>query len=310
MRISAIDPIQPAWQRTLLVCFRPFNLGKWFALGFCAWLAMLGEAGTMNFQFGGGGGNGPGGSNAAEIRHFLHHYLPWVIAGAIILVLLGLAIGILVMWLRARGAFMFIDGVVFNRGLVAQPWREYRREGQSLFRLHVVLALIVLSAFMLAAGLALLLAWPDIAARKWGMLAVLAIIVGGVLFLMLMVIVLEVFVVPLMYLRRATAGPAWHEIRTQMLPGNLRSIFLFALMSLVLGMGSGIALMLVGLMTCCIGCCLLMLPYLSMVFSLPVLVFMKSYGLYFFQQFGPEYQIVPADLPMAPGFPVIPLPPQ
>ncbi len=48
--ISVIDPINPAIERVRTILFRPFDLGKWFVIGFCAWLAQLGNAG-------GGGGN-------------------------------------------------------------------------------------------------------------------------------------------------------------------------------------------------------------------------------------------------------------
>ena len=34
MSISVVDPISPAIERTRLVLFQPFDLGKWFILGF------------------------------------------------------------------------------------------------------------------------------------------------------------------------------------------------------------------------------------------------------------------------------------
>ena len=43
MTISVIDPVSPAIERTKLVLFQPFDLGKWFKLGFCAFLATLGD---------------------------------------------------------------------------------------------------------------------------------------------------------------------------------------------------------------------------------------------------------------------------
>ncbi len=52
-RVSVIDPVTPAIDRVKLILFKPFELRKWFVIGFCAWLAYLGA--------GGGGGGGPGG---------------------------------------------------------------------------------------------------------------------------------------------------------------------------------------------------------------------------------------------------------
>ena len=42
-----------AIDRRKRLLFRPFDLGKWFTIGFCAWLAQLGEAGfNMNYRMG------------------------------------------------------------------------------------------------------------------------------------------------------------------------------------------------------------------------------------------------------------------
>jgi len=42
-RISVIDPITPAIERVKEMLFRPFDLRRWFVIGFCAWLAYLGS---------------------------------------------------------------------------------------------------------------------------------------------------------------------------------------------------------------------------------------------------------------------------
>ena len=46
--ISVIEPINPAVERVKDVLFRPFDFGRWFVIGFCAWLAYLAEGGTGN----------------------------------------------------------------------------------------------------------------------------------------------------------------------------------------------------------------------------------------------------------------------
>ena len=48
--VSVTLPISPAIERVKLLLFRPFDLGKWFAVGFCAWLATLGQRGA-GFDF-------------------------------------------------------------------------------------------------------------------------------------------------------------------------------------------------------------------------------------------------------------------
>ena len=49
--ISVVEPVSPALERVKQMLFKPFDLAKWITIGFCAWLAGLGESG------GGGGFN-------------------------------------------------------------------------------------------------------------------------------------------------------------------------------------------------------------------------------------------------------------
>ena len=41
--ISVIEPIGAAFEKTKEILFKPFDIGKWFVIGFCAWLATLGN---------------------------------------------------------------------------------------------------------------------------------------------------------------------------------------------------------------------------------------------------------------------------
>ena len=48
--ISVIEPISSALEGVKSTLFKPFEMGKWFTIGFCAWLASLGQSG-LNFNF-------------------------------------------------------------------------------------------------------------------------------------------------------------------------------------------------------------------------------------------------------------------
>ncbi len=39
MALSVTNPISAALDRTKRILFKPFDIGKWFVLGFCAFLA-------------------------------------------------------------------------------------------------------------------------------------------------------------------------------------------------------------------------------------------------------------------------------
>jgi hypothetical protein len=49
-----------------------------------------------------------------------------------------------------------------------------------------------------------------------------------------------------------------------------------------------------GLITCCIGWLLLVIPYIGTVVTLPVWYTFRAFSLEFLGQFGPEYELFPA----------------
>lgn len=317
--ISVTEPMGKAWERMLLICFRPFNLGFWFALGFCAWLAYLAEGGGSNFHVptGGGGGGGGGGSTSSPGEIF-HEGLRWVQShlaivlglGTLVAVLL-LALFLVIQWLRARGQFMFLDGIARNNrtNVVAGPWKEYGREANSFFIYQTLIMLIAGVLNLLALGLCLAIAWADICEEVFGAGAITAIILGVMLVPAVMIASMVLlacntsFVLPIMYARRSSFGPAWREFWTCVFPGHAGSVLLFFLMLLLLNIAAAI----VGIIAVCGTCCLAALPYLGTVVMLPVLVFLRSYSVYFLQQFGPQYTIMVESAPLSYGFPVIPL---
>jgi len=92
--INVVELVSPALAHVKRMLFQPFDLGKWVIIGFCAWLAYLGEAGS-----GSAGGNYNFGNhshhNAANFRHaldqardYLLNNLDWIIPLAALLLLL------------------------------------------------------------------------------------------------------------------------------------------------------------------------------------------------------------------------------
>ena len=76
-------------ERVKQMLFRPFDLGKWFVIGFCAWLAYLGEGGgTYNFNPANRhhrGGN-PG-EQLEQAKEYVMNNLSWLIPVVIVCVL-------------------------------------------------------------------------------------------------------------------------------------------------------------------------------------------------------------------------------
>jgi hypothetical protein len=312
MALSVTDPITPAIERVKKILFQPFDIGKWFVLGFSAFLAELagegggsGGANCSGNPFGGGSGGSPGtrpGQPDAEFQQLMqwmqdHWEVVLIVVAAV--VLLSLALSLLLTWLGCRGQFMFLDGVVRNRAEVRRPWRELAHLGNSLFGFRVLFGLATFAAVLLILGAAVLLAWSDIQARTFGSGAVLALGLGILLLVAVSLasavvnLFLHDFVIPIMYLRGLTVMPAWSEFQTSMLSGRAGVFVLYCVFQIVIG----IAMAFIASLAMCFTLCLAALPYLGSVILLPLSVFHRSYSLYFIEQFGPEWRIFPRDLP-------------
>lgn len=297
---SVTAPIQYALTRTGRVLFKPFDIGKWFVLGFCAFLAYLGEGGggggTGWNVPGGGGGGGPTSQPGSPGNWISSHLTAIIVIGAAALLLI-IAIVLVITWLKARGRFMFIDGIVRNRSAVVEPWKEYRFEGNSLFVFWVALSLAGLILFACVLVMCLFIAWPDIQQQQWGGDATTALITGIVIWIPLLILLalfgffLKHFMVPVMYIERCSAvdamGIAWNEL----VAPNVGPVLLYILMRILVSIAIG-ALALLGT---CATCCLAAIPYIGTVILLPLYVFDQSYTLHFIEEFGPKWAVFTAD---------------
>jgi len=298
MAISVIDPITPALARMKLVCFQPFDIGKWFTLGFCAFLATCDQQGGQGANFNAGGGRGgPGGGNpVGDALRWIESNAALaaaIVAGVLVLIV---AIEAVTAWLGARGKFMFLDGVVHNRGAVVKPWNDYAHLADSFFKLRFGLMLLGMAVVAVPIAVWLAMAWGEIKQGSVQTPTVIAAVLMGALVLFAVLAlaainwVLVTLVIPIMYQFDVGVGEAIRIFRRDVMAGNVGAIILLFLMQIVLGLAVGIAMLFVMCATCCIAA----LPYLSCVVFLPVFVFFQCYDLYFIQQFGPAFRIFDA----------------
>src|SRR5437870_8728587 len=138
-KIQIFKPFGEAFELMKKILFQPFDLKKWFVIGFAAWLANLGSGGGgFNYQFDRREQAQKINDAISQIPH------PILVLGISLLILSLLALIVLCAWLRARGRFMFIDCIVKNRGAIAEPWREFRKEGNGYFLFWLLIAFVVL----------------------------------------------------------------------------------------------------------------------------------------------------------------------
>src|SRR5207247_2480674 len=136
-RIEIFRPFGEAFELMKKILFQPFDLKKWLVIGFAAWLASLGA--------GGGGGFNYGSNRDEDVQKVTAAISqipqPILVLGISLLIILVLVLVVLFAWLRARGGFMFIDCIVKNRGVIAEPWRNFQKEGNSYFIFWVLIGL-------------------------------------------------------------------------------------------------------------------------------------------------------------------------
>jgi hypothetical protein len=284
--------------------FKPFDLGRWFVIGFCAWLAYLG---------GGGGGGGGGNWNApyksheqqAEIaegvnsaKEYLLNNLCWIIPLAVIVAVLIIGIGLLIAWLNSRGKFMFLHCVATNKSEVKVPWHKFRTHGNSLFLFRIVLGIIGLATVAVPIlGIVLLIIMMVAKAASIIVFVPITIILSLIIFVLAITLTLVRkftfdFVVPIMFLQTASCITGWREF-LKILSVNKARLALYILFQIVITIAIG-TIVFIGL---CIGCCLccvsllLFIPYIGTVILLPLLIFKRAYSLYYLRQFGPSFDV-------------------
>jgi hypothetical protein len=291
-KIEIFKPFGEAFELMKRILFQPFDVKKWFVIGFAAWLANLGGGG-FNYQY-----------NRREDVQKLNEAIsqiphPILVIGVCVLISLVLVLIVLFAWLRARGGFMFIDCIVKNRGAVAEPWREFRKEGNSYFLFSLVVGLCFL---IFAALLSLPLIILAIKGRYYFFIHrdqlniyVISAIAAWVFIILLLVLVWALianFMTPVMYRRRCRAYEAFRAVTT-LIAANPGEILLYCLFLIVLALATAIVACLVTCATCCIAA----IPYIGTVILLPVFVLLRSFSLLFLRQFGPEYDVWAGSMP-------------
>lgn len=304
--ISATRPIQPAIEWTKKILFAPFNLEKWFVMGFCAFLATLTfNMPGLNFPFTGAFQDLSKNGNPEHLRQIfsqrMDQTLSWVNLNLVLFIILGvlalltiLVISILLQWLSSRGIFMFLDNVIRNEARVSAAWDYYKEKAWSLFSFRVIFNFVSLPLFLAVILLCYYTALPDIRTLQFGPSAILGIVLAIILIPTTIIGIATVhmllvdFIAPIMVLRNIKVMDAWRVFIREIMPGQTMPLTWFYAMRFVFSL-------LVGILTT-LGCCctlgLALLPYISSVVFLPVHVFFRSYALTFLGEWGPNWQLI------------------
>src|SRR6266446_2208275 len=203
-KIEIFKPFGEAFELMKKILFQPFDVKKWFAIGFAAWLANLGGGGGgFNYQYNRREDVQKLNETISQIPHSI------LVIGVGILIGFVLVLIVLFAWLRARGGFMFIDCIAKNRGAIAEPWRNFRTEGNSYF----LFSLLVGFAFLIfAALLSLPFVLPIIRGGTFlhmhdvYLISTIAAWAFVMIVLVLAWLLIASFMVPVMYVQRCRAS--------------------------------------------------------------------------------------------------------
>jgi hypothetical protein len=302
--VSAIAAAQAAIDHTRRNLF-PIRFEKWLVLGFLAFLDQCGRAFTGGGAPGGRGhgphpGGWPGGEGAGlqeEVTRavttataWLSAHAPEVAIGTILgLLILGALIAV-VLWINARGTFMYLDDVASGRFDVARPWREHARAADSYFGWRLGLAFATLGVFLFAAGLVVVAMVAFARGRLegaggglalLGLVPVLLILAVALPLLALAGLALRDFVAPLQLTTGLSCGLAARVLEGLVIehPG---AFLLYLVLKFVLVVLTAAVVTLLGCLTCCFG----FLPVVLQTLFQPLFFFERSFPLFLLKQMG------------------------
>ena len=313
-KIEIFKPFAEAFELMKKILFQPFDLKKWLVIGFAAFLASL--SGGFSSLFNPLSRWSTREDNKAIAQSFQEMWSAgqfewWVIALIAVGGLIILALVLALVWVGARGRFIFTDCIVRNRAAIVAPWKEFRAEANSFF-LFSVLVLLILITFAIVGVLGLAL---PLILRGDGSRPGTALLIAFCVFLFFLACLAFGFaltlqlMVPIMYRQRCRAMDAFGQT-IRLIAGHPGPVLLYMLFFLVLV----IAAAMISCAATCVTCCIAAIPYVGTVVLLPIPVTLYAFSLLFLRQFGPDYNVwadfmPPEFLPMLSSVGPVPPPP-
>ena len=251
-KLSGIDVIPLAFERTKNQLIAPFRLRHWIRLALVCLLT--GEITGGGGSWSGANFNLPPPSKSGSSSDFVSLLSPsfdqlsGYVAWAILAVIAGVLFGLVILYVSSIFRFILFDAVLNNRCQLRDGWRRWQRQGSSYFLWQIGFGMTAL------VGLGLLVGGPVFFAWQAGVFQnpdrhIALLIVGGVLMLcvfMLAIIITAVvavfakdFVVPFMALEDKKILDGWHGFFP--LLGQEKGAFaIYVLMKIGLAMGSAL----------------------------------------------------------------------
>lgn len=301
--ISVVDAAREAAAHTRRHLL-PVNPVKWLTLGFLAFLDQCGRSVA---------GGGPQGRNGVHVEPWhgprggapildklgdaaracsawLADHALVVTLGAAAAILVIAAVLALILWINARGTFMYLDNVASGRADVVRPWREHAGAAWSYFGWRFALTFGSFLVFVLVAAIALTSVVGFFTGRfssSGGGLALLALIPMMVVLLLsvpllaLAHVALRDFVAPLQMATGLPCGAA-AGLLERLVTENPGAFLVYVLLKILLVVVTAVVVMLGGCLTCCIA----FLPIVRQTVFQPLYYFERSWPLFLLRRMG------------------------
>jgi hypothetical protein len=313
-KIICMSAADIAWKKMVALLFKPFCFTKWFYLGFCVWMATLldGSSNFYNYRvpqkneknessrefinaldriF-----NGESGTflsrSSAELK-IPEQYITLIIASIIIFLVILLLITVILIWFRSRFKLILLDNLIHDQTEIISAWRKFRAGGNNIFSWYIILgviAILLYSVCFIVAAFGFIpwfraclfnhkLLTPEafhifLMATAMSFMCIITIAFALINF------IFDELVIPVIYWTGSSVMPAWVKIGI-LLRANLGSFCRYLCLYLIFSIIAGSAIILAGLLTCCLGLLLLLIPIIGTVIILPVPVFFKFFSLEF-----------------------------
>ena len=200
---------------------------------------------------------------------------------------------------------MFLHCVAENKGEVVVPWNKFSRHGDSLFAFRIVLGFVMFVIFVV--GVVVGYSYLMSAVNRGdgiGVILTLVAVFAGIFVISIPVLIIEKFttdfVVPIMFVQTLSCRKAWGRFLPVLMENKMR-FFLYLLFQLVIGFVIFVIVVAFACLTCGCACCFFALPYIGTVALLPILVFERSYSLYYLRQYSPAFDVFQAERQATPA---------
>jgi hypothetical protein len=193
---------------------------------------------------------------------------------------------------------MFLHNVANDKAEISQPWHEYNKQGNSLFLWQFFFGWITFAAviffFIHGFKTAKILYEGDfLGIEIFTSIASLVLIFIGILIVFGYIsLFLKDFVVPIMYKKRISVLTAWSNFLS-LLSRHFFSFIIYGLFIFVLGIAVAIGVILLAVLTCCIGLLIIAIPFIGAIVLLPISYTFRAFSIEFLKQFGPDYDVFP-----------------